>query len=100
MKLEVYAARLQKILELHNLRFERAYTLSMSIGAARYEPGSPCSIDDLIAKADSLMYEQKRNKKRFHLQLLDMLSSNNAPATACKRKRKKRSESDYLPLFC
>jgi diguanylate cyclase (GGDEF)-like protein/PAS domain S-box-containing protein len=81
-KLDVYTARLHKKLQLHNLRFERAYTLSMSIGAAHYEPGSPCSIDDLMAKADRLMYEQKRNKKRFHLQLLDILSPGNETAIA------------------
>jgi diguanylate cyclase (GGDEF)-like protein/PAS domain S-box-containing protein len=81
-KLDAYTARLQRKMALHNLRSERAYTLSVSIGAAHYEPGSSCSIDDLIAKADRLMYEQKRNKKKFHLQLLDMLSANNAPANA------------------
>jgi diguanylate cyclase (GGDEF)-like protein/PAS domain S-box-containing protein len=81
-KLGVYTARLQRKIELHNLRYERSYTLSISVGIARLEPGSQCSIDDLIAKADGLMYEQKRNKKKFHLQLLDLLSSNNTPAIA------------------
>lgn len=94
-KLDVYTDRLQKKLQLHNLRFERAYTLSISIGAAHYEPGSQSSIDDLIAKADRSMYEQKRNKKRFHLQLLDMLSSGNLPAIACNEKERKGMEAIF-----
>jgi diguanylate cyclase (GGDEF)-like protein len=81
-KLEMYTSRLYKKLELHNMRFERSYTLSISIGAAHYDPGSPCSIDDLIAGADRLMYEQKRNKKLLHLHLLDMPSSGGAQAIA------------------
>ena len=81
-KLGVYAARLQRKIELHNVRYERSYTLSISMGIARFEPGSQCSIDDLIAKADGLMYEQKRNKKKFHLQLLALLASHNTPVIA------------------
>lgn len=81
-KLGVYTARLQRKIELHNLRYERSYTLSISIGIARFEPGSQCSIDDLIARADRLMYEQKRNRKKLHLQIFDLLPSNNTPAIA------------------
>ncbi len=78
-KLDAYTARLQKKIELHNLRYERNYTLSISIGIAHLEPGSQCSIDDMIAKADGLMYEQKRNKKRSQL---DLLPSNDTPVSA------------------
>ena len=78
-KLGAYTARLQRKIELHNIRYERNYTLSISIGIAHFEPESQCSIDDLIAKADGLMYEQKRNKKKSQLQILDLLPSNNTP---------------------
>ncbi|RPJ13879.1 MAG: diguanylate cyclase [Desulfobacteraceae bacterium] len=35
----------------------------MSAGCSCYDPDNPCSIDELIANADKLMYEQKQNKK-------------------------------------
>ena len=80
-KLDAYTARLQRKIEQRNCRYERNYTLSISIGIAHFEPGSPCTIDDLIARADGLMYEQKRNKKKSEPQILDLFSSNNAPAS-------------------
>jgi PleD family two-component response regulator len=39
--------------------------LSISIGAACYQPELPCSIDELLAQADTLMYKQKGEKRRF-----------------------------------
>jgi diguanylate cyclase (GGDEF)-like protein len=39
------------------------FTLSMSIGSACYDPDNPSTIDDLIAVADKLMYDDKTNKK-------------------------------------
>jgi GGDEF domain-containing protein len=38
------------------------YELSLSIGAAVYDPQLPCSLDDLISRADAMMYEQKKMK--------------------------------------
>jgi diguanylate cyclase (GGDEF)-like protein/PAS domain S-box-containing protein len=55
--------RLQRRIELFNEEGSRAYKLSVSIGIALYDPGSPCSLDDLILEADRLMYEEKRRKK-------------------------------------
>jgi hypothetical protein len=34
------------------------------MGVAYYDPDFPCAIDELIARADALMYEQKRAKRR------------------------------------
>jgi PleD family two-component response regulator len=42
----------------------RKYNLSLSTGVARYDPDSPSSLDELIARADALMYEKKRTKQR------------------------------------
>jgi diguanylate cyclase (GGDEF)-like protein/PAS domain S-box-containing protein len=56
------SARLQKFLEIHNAKKDRQYQLSVSVGLAYYDPESPCSLDDLLVKADKLMYEQKRHK--------------------------------------
>ena len=35
----------------------------MSAGCSYYDPENPCSIDELMASADKLMYEQKQNRK-------------------------------------
>jgi len=32
------------------------------MGIVQYNPEQPCSIDELLAQADKMMYEQKRNK--------------------------------------
>jgi GGDEF domain-containing protein len=56
------SARLQNFLEIHNAKKDRRYQLSVSVGLAYYDPESPCSLDDLLVKADKLMYEQKRDK--------------------------------------
>ncbi len=54
--------RLRDQLAVHNALAGRAYTLSISIGMAYYDPEEPCSLDDMLSRADSRMYEQKRRK--------------------------------------
>ncbi len=39
------------------------YPLSVSIGAARCEPGEPCSVADLFERADRAMYAEKAAKR-------------------------------------
>ncbi|MEI8172551.1 MAG: diguanylate cyclase [Deltaproteobacteria bacterium] len=41
----------------------RKYMLSISIGCSCYDPENTCSMDELMAEADQLMYAQKRRKK-------------------------------------
>ncbi|MBI3647558.1 MAG: diguanylate cyclase [Actinobacteria bacterium] len=40
----------------------RPYRLSFSVGAAEFDPASPCTLDELLERADNLMYEHKRGK--------------------------------------
>jgi diguanylate cyclase (GGDEF)-like protein/PAS domain S-box-containing protein len=47
----------------HNQQGGRQYYLSMSIGIARYDPEYPCSFGDLLIKADTAMYEDKKHRK-------------------------------------
>jgi diguanylate cyclase (GGDEF)-like protein/PAS domain S-box-containing protein len=56
--------RLQNALEASNQLKPRKHTLSLSTGLARYDHGKPSSLDELIARADALMYEKKRTKQR------------------------------------
>lgn len=56
-------ARLQQNLKRHNAKGNRRYKLSLSVGIAFYDPDSPCSIEELMSRADALMYEHKRSKQ-------------------------------------
>lgn len=55
--------RLRDTLDRYNKAPRRKYTLSLSVGAAAYEPDRPATLDDLIAAADTSMYEEKQGKK-------------------------------------
>lgn len=59
----VLTDRLQQCIDRHNDRANRDYTISMSIGIVSHDPETPCFIDELMSRADALMYEQKRQKR-------------------------------------
>jgi diguanylate cyclase (GGDEF)-like protein len=58
-----WAARLHEQLRARNARPERHFPLSLSMGVAYYDPEFPSPLDDLLHRADSLMYEEKRRKQ-------------------------------------
>jgi diguanylate cyclase (GGDEF)-like protein len=60
---EVFPDRLQQLIEIRNNQVDRRYKLSISIGCSHYDPENPCSIDDLLLRADKQMYEKKQRKK-------------------------------------
>jgi diguanylate cyclase (GGDEF)-like protein/PAS domain S-box-containing protein len=60
---EILTTRLQESLETRNARGDRRYKLSLSVGIARYDPKHSCSIDELLARADRAMYEQKQDNQ-------------------------------------
>jgi len=60
---EILTGRLQSLIYTHNHQENRRYRLSISLGCSCYDPENPCSLDELMAEADKLMYEQKRRKK-------------------------------------
>ena len=57
--------RLQDRVEIHNADPDRNFRLSISIGCVLYDPENPCSLDDLMSRADKLMYQHKNGKKFF-----------------------------------
>jgi diguanylate cyclase (GGDEF)-like protein len=61
---ETVMTRLQIQIIDHNKNEKRHYKISISMGIARYDPENPCSLDDLMSRADKLMYKQKRSRKR------------------------------------
>lgn len=60
---DIIENRLQQHIDAHNANEDRDYIISMSIGVVYKDPGKPSSIDELISKADALMYEQKKHKR-------------------------------------
>ncbi|MFQ6079729.1 MAG: diguanylate cyclase, partial [Thermodesulfobacteriota bacterium] len=57
---EILMSRLQEKLDAYNPKGKRCHKLSLSVGIAHYDPKCPCSIDELLERADRSMYEQKR----------------------------------------
>ncbi|MCX5815949.1 MAG: PAS domain S-box protein [Proteobacteria bacterium] len=55
--------RLQEHIDLHNNEIGIVHKLSMSVGVAIYNPECPSTIDELMSKADTSMYEEKKRKR-------------------------------------
>ena len=60
----VLTNRLKGALGVCNRLRTGKHTLSLSTGVARSAPENPSSLDELMTRADRLMYEQKRTKQR------------------------------------
>jgi diguanylate cyclase (GGDEF)-like protein/PAS domain S-box-containing protein len=56
-------ARLMENLKKYARQENRPYDLSLSIGVVHFNPESGCSLEELIAQADTAMYEEKQGKK-------------------------------------
>ena len=57
-------ARLKSSIDDYNSTTERQSLLSVSTGISCYSPEKPCSVNELLTRADSLMYEEKRQKQK------------------------------------
>jgi diguanylate cyclase (GGDEF)-like protein/PAS domain S-box-containing protein len=64
ISVEASLTRLNKAIDAFNAGSHSPFTLSISLGLACYDPEYPSSIDDLMVRADKLMYEQKIAKQR------------------------------------
>ncbi len=60
---KLLSSRLQQAVHAHNQAANRPFTLSISLGITHYHPGQSRSVDELIAEADELMYQQKAQKQ-------------------------------------
>jgi len=56
--------RLVETLSQFNARTDRGYALAFSVGVVRFDPTSPCSIEELLARADKALYAHKRRKEK------------------------------------
>jgi diguanylate cyclase (GGDEF)-like protein len=61
---EILITRLYENIKAYDDKGPRRYQLSISVGTAQFNPENPISIDELLSKADALMYAQKRKKSR------------------------------------
>ncbi len=59
----ILTTRLQENLDARNAAASRGYTLSVSVGIARYNADEPHSILELLDRADALMYKQKQARQ-------------------------------------
>ena len=62
---ELICKRIKSRVDKHNRETERGYTLSLSVGAIRSR-AEGAVLADLLAEADSALYEQKRARGRGH----------------------------------
>jgi len=60
-----FAENILKRLKEKEKANSQLYSLSLSVGVAYYDPENPCTIEELLDKADKAMYENKRAKKRL-----------------------------------
>jgi len=73
---ELFTARLQSLIDTRNKQENRKYRLSISVGCSFYDPENPCSLDELMVRADQLMYKKKQQKKDCLPQGVSLSSSN------------------------
>ncbi len=58
----VIRERVESAFQKYNAMQRDTYTISVSIGFSRYDPASPCSLDELLKQADESMYRDKKIK--------------------------------------
>jgi diguanylate cyclase (GGDEF)-like protein len=63
-QIDLFVNRIEAEVARRNLESGRKFELSVSIGGCAFDPSHPESIEELLVKADALMYEQKRAHKR------------------------------------
>jgi diguanylate cyclase (GGDEF)-like protein len=66
--IDIVSARLDAALAAYNAKGLRPYPVSLSVGASYYDPESPCTVEELLDRADSLMYQQKRERRPSPIQ--------------------------------
>ncbi|MBI4792563.1 MAG: diguanylate cyclase [Deltaproteobacteria bacterium] len=57
------AERFEQLLQEENKKNELGFAIGVSFGVVAYDKYKPCQVDELIARADKLMYLSKKRKK-------------------------------------
>ena len=61
--IEKIIARLDERIAARNTQEGLRYKLSLSVGSARYDPANPLSFEELLSRADALMYKKKEETR-------------------------------------
>jgi diguanylate cyclase (GGDEF)-like protein len=61
---EMLVTRLHKNIKDYNAEVSKNYEFSVSVGVAQFYPEDPLLIDELLSRADALMYAQKRKRMK------------------------------------
>ncbi|MDK2917875.1 MAG: hypothetical protein PWQ37_608 [Candidatus Petromonas sp.] len=61
---ELILKRLERAIKRHNSRSNRPYKLSISAGVVYYDPKDEITLDELLSRADKIMYKSKEEKKK------------------------------------
>ncbi len=56
--------RLDMSIEKYYAKASRSCEVSVSVGVTSFDPERPCTVEELLVRADKLMYKQKRHKRR------------------------------------
>jgi diguanylate cyclase (GGDEF)-like protein/PAS domain S-box-containing protein len=60
---EVITGRFRRNIQDHNEQMGRAFTLSVSIGVAYYDPAAPSTVEELLRQAEKMMYSEKMKRQ-------------------------------------
>jgi len=55
--------RMESVLAEHNATSDAAFELRLSAGAETWSPDAPCSIEELVRRADAVMYVEKARRR-------------------------------------
>lgn len=64
---EIIITRLRAELRERNEHDGYPYRLSFSVGVARFDPDAPPSVEELLAAADTMLYENKKHKRQTEM---------------------------------
>lgn len=63
-EVDITLQRLQQMINAHNQEARRGYEIIYSVGAVEFDPARHNGVAELMAEADTLMYERKKNRHR------------------------------------
>jgi diguanylate cyclase (GGDEF)-like protein/PAS domain S-box-containing protein len=61
--IDIVLARLRDNIQAANEAPDAIFELSISAGVAAFDPENPSTVDELLVRADAMMYEEKRKKE-------------------------------------
>jgi two-component system cell cycle response regulator len=61
---DTISSRIQDAVNSRLARERLPYKLSLSLGCVQYDAAQPCTLEELLARADQAMYDQKRDRGR------------------------------------